>query len=232
MKQPIHTLVPGLEPIELVAYYDEFTFYYERCELDTKQWFVEHAGPSWTYLDCGANIGYYSILFSRLSPEGRIYAFEPTSTRTMLDENLRHHGIKNVEVVPKALGKASGLRSDAVFRIWGRDPEVAEYDFVTIDEFVESQGLTSLDCIKIDVDSFDFEVLQGAERTLARFDPFVMVEINHALARRNFSPTQVYSWLMERGYDSATVYDQENHLLKRSLCAENKTQPSFALSIA
>ena len=65
----IKTNVPGMAPIELVSYYDEFLFYYPDCELQTKAWFVEHAQADWVYLDCGANIGYYSILFSRLSPQ-------------------------------------------------------------------------------------------------------------------------------------------------------------------
>ena len=40
---------------------------------------------------------------------------------------------------------------------------------------------------KYDVDSFDFEVLRGAERTLLRRNPVVVVELNHALAKRNQS---------------------------------------------
>src|SRR5262245_36732941 len=63
---PIYTHVPGAPPIELVDYYPEFASYYPECELQTKRWFVENVKSDWTIFDAGANVGYYSILFSRL----------------------------------------------------------------------------------------------------------------------------------------------------------------------
>ena len=51
-------------------------------------------------------------------------------------------------------------------------------------------GLTRLDCVKIDVDGFDLEVLKGARETLLRFDPWLVVELNHALATRGQSVSE------------------------------------------
>jgi hypothetical protein len=76
--------------------------------------------------------------------------------------------------------------------------------------------LQRLDCIKIDVDSFDFEVLMGAERTLERFDPWVVVELNHALAVRGYSNMAALAWLLERGYRQCLVLDYDNFILRRS----------------
>ena len=75
----VFTLVPDHRPIELVAYYPEFVDCYLECELQTKRWFVENMRRDWVCFDVGANIGYYSILFSRLAPEGE---FMPSSPRT------------------------------------------------------------------------------------------------------------------------------------------------------
>jgi hypothetical protein len=83
---PIETNVPGRNPISLFSYYECFASYYPDCKLNTKKWFVDHAAKDWVYLDCGANIGCYSILFSQLSPNGEVYAFEPTSTHKMLQK--------------------------------------------------------------------------------------------------------------------------------------------------
>ena len=232
MKPPIFTNVPDHPPIELVAYYDEFRDYYTNCEMTTKQWFVHNVEKDWVIFDCGANIGYFSILFAQLAVKGHVYAFEPTCTHDMLLENLGHHGIKNVTALRLALGKQSGLLEDGIYRIWGNEPERQTYHFSTIDDFMEKQNLSRLDCIKIDVDSFDFEVLQGAEKTIVDYYPFVMVELNHALSRRNQANTQALEWLVSLGYDQAMVLDYDNFLLKRGIQFAGKKEdlPRIVLS--
>lgn len=214
-RPPIVTRVPGHQDIQLIRYYDQFVGYYENCEPETKRWFVENAHPDWVILDCGANIGYYSILFSRLCSEGRVFAFEPTETADMLVDNLRycraHH---NVEVVRSALGASRGEIEDAIFRIWGEAAERRRYPFTTVDSFVVDRGL-EIDAIKIDVDSFDLEVLQGARQTLLEQDPFVMVELNHALSHRQQSVPQAFEFMVELGYRECESYDYDNFLFKR-----------------
>jgi FkbM family methyltransferase len=210
------TNIPGRAPIELPAAYESFAWYYPNCEMQTKDWFVRQAGADWTYLDCGANIGYYSILFSQLSPRGRVHAVEPTATAEMLTTNLQHNGCANVTVHRLALGQYSGRRQEKIFRLWGQPPEVMEYDFLTVDALAEQLKLSRLDCVKIDVDSFDFEVLMGAEKVLERFDPWLVVELNHALGVRGYSNVAALAWLWDRGYRQSLVLDQENFVFRRS----------------
>jgi FkbM family methyltransferase len=211
----LFTLVPGHRPIELVAYYPDFVDYYPECELQTKRWFVENMGRDWVCFDVGANIGYYSVLFSRLAPQGRVYAFEPTDTIELLRKNLAHHGASNVEPIKVALGAISGRHTENVFRIWGQPAERKEYDFETIDNIVNTLRIERLDCLKIDVDSFDFDVLRGAQRTLERFNPWIVVELNHALAKCNQAVNEALEWLVGRGYQSAFITDYENFILRR-----------------
>jgi FkbM family methyltransferase len=213
--KPVFTLVPDRPAIELVAYYQQFIEYYPECELRTKRWFVEHVQPNWVMFDAGANIGYYSILFSRLAPQGRVYAFEPTETMDLLRANLDHNGCRNVTSLKLALGDFAGRREDNIFRIWGTEPEHHAYDFTTVDEMVQQLALERLDCIKIDVDSFDFDVLRGSEKTLRELDPWVVVELNDALAKRNQSVPQALEWLYSLGYRRAHVIDYENYVLRR-----------------
>ena len=130
-------------------------------------------------------------------------------------QNLRHHAVKNVTPVQMALGNQVGWHNDAIFRIWGQEPEKQEYPFTTIDQFIKDKGVSRVACIKIDVDSFDFDVLQGAEEILAKHNPFVMVDLNHALSKRNQSNTEALEWLARRGYKNCIVLDYDNFLLKR-----------------
>ena len=119
----MQSFVPNRDPIQLIKYYASFANYYPQCEMQTKLWFVENARADWIYFDAGANVGIYSILFSRLSPQGMVYAFEPTQTADYLKANLEANNCGKVQVIQKALGNRSGNFEDKIFRIWGQDPE-------------------------------------------------------------------------------------------------------------
>ena len=211
----VWTEVPNHRPIELVSFYPEFVWYYPKCEMRTKEWFVQNVADDWTIFDIGANIGYYSVLFAELAPKGRVHAFEPTQTYEMLKRNLNHNKITNCTAHNIGMGLATGRHTDGIFRLWGSDPERLEYDFMTVDDFVRAQNIDRLDCLKIDVDSFDFEVLKGAEATLERFNPWVVVELNHALNKRGQNNTDALEWLANRGYDKALVLESDNFVLRR-----------------
>lgn len=227
------TNIPGRAPIELPAFYESFAWYYPNCELQTKRWFVEHAAADWVYLDCGANIGYYSILFSQLSPNGSIHAIEPTATADMLRTNLQHHACSNVAVHQVAMGRYAGRRTEKIFRLWGGPPEEMEYDFETIDSMVARLALPRLDCIKIDVDSFDFEVLMGAEQALAKYDPWLVVELNHALGVRGYSNLAAAEWLLDHGYRHCQILDHDNFVVRRAAPPESfSTGKALTLNFA
>lgn len=211
----VETTVPGRPAIELVSFYEELRDYYPYCELQTKRWFVDHVRPDWWIFDVGANIGYYSILFGQLAPQGRVFAFEPTVTAEKLRRNLEHNAIGNVAVHEVALGAATGDKTDRIYRLWGGEGEVQTYPFYRLDDFVARHAIERVDCLKIDVDSFDFEVLMGAEETLRRHNPVIVVELNHALAKRNQSAGEALAWLARQGYESAVVLDHDNFVLQR-----------------
>ena len=214
--QIIATEVPGRPSIPLIAYYDELVGYYPNCEMATKRWFVENVRPDWVLFDCGANIGYFSILFSRLAPQGRVYAFEPTSTFEMLERNLGHNDVTNVIAEQSALGHSVGPAEARIHRVWGHVVDRGRFDFTTVDACVERHGVERVDCIKIDVDSYDFDVLQGAAATLERFDPAVVIELTDtALALRGQSTIEVLRWLASRGYHQSRVIEDNNFLFRR-----------------
>jgi FkbM family methyltransferase len=226
---PIATFVPGAEPVRLSAYYAHMRSYYPLCEMQTKRWCQRMIGRDWHILDVGANIGYYAALFGRLAPEGRVVAYEPTQTAEMLAENLDLNGIDHVEIRRMALGAAEGQRREGIFRVWGSPAEVEEYPFSTVDAEMRALGWGRLDLLKIDVDSFDLEVLRGAAETLDRFNPFVLVELNHALAERGQGVADALDWLAGQGYAEALVLDRENFLLRRPEAGRAAATPGLCL---
>jgi len=229
MPEVITTRIPEHPDIELPFFYESFALYYPGCELETKSWIVKNAHKDWVYIDCGANIGYYSILFSQMSPDGMVHAVEPTSTAEMLRKNIAHNQCHNITVHNIALAEIAGHRPEKIYRLWGHEPEDIVYEFISIDYLAVNLQLNKLDCIKIDVDSFDFEVLKGAEQTLIKFDPWIIVELNNSLALRNSSVIEVLTWLKVRGYKSASIYDHENYVFKRD--KENRSEDEIPIDL-
>ena len=204
---PIETLIPGENPIELVAYHIELARHYPNWAMETKYLFVKNVRPNWVIFDVGAGVGCFSVLFSRLAIEGHIYAFEPTATVEMLRANLARNGCSNVQVEHVALGSKTGAIEDSISQVWGHKPERQVYPFYRLDDYVRNNNIAKLDCILIDVDSFAFEVLLGARETLHTLKPIIVVKLSHALSLRNQSNLKALEWLGEQGVEEVLSLD-------------------------
>ncbi|HEX2023638.1 MAG TPA: FkbM family methyltransferase [Acidimicrobiales bacterium] len=145
--------------------------------------------------DVGANIGLYSLGLSQLTPNGRVFAFEPSpGAFEWLRRNLTANGVTNVEAVHGAASDRVGTIAfhDVAFFTAGSftaeegsylDSEavgstLVEVPCTTLDAFVESSGVERVDVLKIDVEGAELAVLEGAERTLAEHQPTVVMEFN------------------------------------------------------
>lgn len=148
--------------------------------------------PEGVVLDVGANIGLSALALAPLLPRGRVLALEP-SPRTVaaLRRTLALNRLEDCVVVePVAVGATQG---EAAFHAAGHsagahlmDPNTlgaaslpqVMVPVETLDALVARHALTRLDFIKIDVEGFETEVLDGARATLGRFRPLVFAEFN------------------------------------------------------
>lgn len=211
----IRLLAPGAKPVELVSYFPRQREAYAGHELQTKRWLVENVARDWQIFDIGANVGAYAVLISRLAPEGRVFAFEPAETREMLKRNLDHGGCDNVTPLAVALGAHEDERGTVADRDGGRPTSHKLYSYRTIDGLSEELGLTRLDCLRIDVGGFALDVLRGGERTLERFDPWIVVQLGPTSAGHGPSVADALTWLAARNYCDALVLDANTYVLRR-----------------
>jgi len=120
---------------------------------------------SYTVLDLGANIGYYTLIFARLVGNGgNVFAFEPDeSNAALLEKNVETNGYRNVRIVKKAVSdKTEKIRlylSEDNFgdhRIYdsGDGRKSVETETIRLDDFFKN-SYGKIDFIKMDI--------QGAE---------------------------------------------------------------------
>lgn len=123
------------------------------------------------YLDVGANIGYYSLIASRLLGEqGKVISYEPDATNfALLQRNILHNHCHNVQAVNAALADENSqgqlfLSADNLgdHRIYPAE-EQRNSQSITLYNGAEhvSQFSQHLDFIKVDTQGAEYFVIKG-----------------------------------------------------------------------
>jgi FkbM family methyltransferase len=176
-------------------------------------------------IEIGANMGALTIpLAAELARQGReMLVFEPQPVIfQQLCANLALNGLMNVKALPYACGKANGAVQFAVpdYRTRGNfgatemqaGPVGAQrketVQCVRLDDLV---GSANVGVIKIDVEGFELDVLQGAVTTLERCKPVLYVEND-----RVEQSAALIQWLMDHDYQLwwhlPPLFNPDNHL--------------------
>lgn len=159
-------------------------------------------------LDVGANIGVMARLFAQRVPEGKVYAFEPSpETFRLLTKNCAAY--PNIVCVRQAIGATTGEAAfdEGVMPTLRHLVPAHEQGGTTVpvtrlDDWVTQAKLTRLDFIKIDIEGFEEELFDGAEQSLAKFLPVILVEYlpEVAAARSRYKGRVLFRRLREQGY--------------------------------
>jgi FkbM family methyltransferase len=162
-----------------------------RKEIETVVWMEEMADKYSVIYDIGANVGAYSLIGGALLKKkgGKIYAFEPVSSNfSELCENIYYNKLtQNIVPVNIALSDVSDLdyfeanqlqSGSAMHKGLSKRGDNAQqknafhkFGFwinkMRLDDFVSRNSVLFPECIKIDVDGHELEVLMGAQATLS-----------------------------------------------------------------
>lgn len=134
-------------------------------------------------LDVGANYGVYTYFLSKLAPH--VHAFEPN---LRLADYLQRAVPGNVTVCRFGLSDHEGKARLTIPVVHNREIHghgtVEQYVFQSPARMLDvelrrldDQGLTELGFIKIDVEGHEDAVLKGGSRTIARWRPRMIIEI-------------------------------------------------------
>ena len=169
--------------------------------------------PGQTVVDVGANIGFYVLLESlKVGPSGKVYAIEPVPDNyELLRRNVDLNRRGNIEMHRCAVGDKPGraqmhlshLRNWHAMTAVHATGRVIEVEVVTLDAFLEGKPSPSL--VRMDVEGYEYEILQGMEETLERStDLTLFIEIHpHIMgAERMRSMLQL---LARHGYEIARI---------------------------
>ncbi len=165
-------------------------------------------------VDVGANVGFFSLLMRELFPRCKIIAVEPAEqTYKALFMNLNKD--KNVFLVKKAASDRSGFarltidtQSSAISSLRGltRGKKsgkliVERVKVLPLDLLVSKFSI--IDILKIDVESFEKQVLKGAKKTLMK-TRYLLIEITIE-GNKNYTFSEINSMLYSQSYNFQLV---------------------------
>ncbi len=165
-------------------------------------------------IDVGANVGSVAGQMCRaVGPEGLVWAFEPIPRNvTRLHGLAQANDLFQLEVFDCALSSRTG---SATIRLGGEGASGhasftaswirgGELEVVTerLDELVDRvEHGRPLRLIKLDVEGFERQVLEGAEQTIRRFRPLIYCEFNDIILRdAGSSSDELLRTFTELGY--------------------------------
>lgn len=144
--------------------------------------------PGDVFVDIGANMGFFSLLASKMvGPSGHIYAFEPSpETSRIFANNVKINGLKNIDARQFALSQSSGK----VRFYEGPERNKGLSSFRKVEDasscyYVETHAFDQLDLkkekikiVKIDVEGAEELVLDGMVEFLTGYHPDLVLEIS------------------------------------------------------
>ncbi len=179
---------------------------FERAEISIIERILKEDSVS---IDIGANIGTHSLFMAKISPKGKVFAFEPSrETYRLLLKNSE--GVHNLFPANLAISNKcgfatfykasdnaySGLKDTQIKPIIGAENVLT----TQLDKFISLFNLKKIDFVKIDVEGFDDEVIEGALSTFSIYKPIVLVEISEG-KNLNPNPAKTIERMTQLGYE-------------------------------
>jgi FkbM family methyltransferase len=169
--------------------------------------------PSDVFLDCGAHLELFSVTASRIvGDSGTVMAFKPMPRiREVCQRVLRMNGCNNVILRPEAIaaevGEAeffdTGWEASNANSLVKQDRHLGsiKVPVTTIDEVRKDIG-RQINCIKIDVEGAEYDLLRGAEDTLKNDRPKMFLSMHPpALRNAGIANNMIWEHLRDLGYE-------------------------------
>lgn len=141
-------------------------------------------GAGKTIVEVGANVGNHLVFYAHHMDAKRIFPFEPNPDAVkLLERNIAANGLESI-VDGRGIGIGAGASYGKHAVVLPLDNNLgaarlsqAESGTLEVFPLDEKLGDDEIDFIKIDVEGMEFEVLEGAERTIERNRPMLMIEV-------------------------------------------------------
>jgi FkbM family methyltransferase len=227
--QPIAIEVPTGGTLRLLPNSGFFEWYFaglENYEPDVQALLKQLLKPGCTFIDCGCNVGFFSVMAADLmAGSGQVISVEANPLIVpVLDETLAGAGLKpavncalsttpgSIELwVPEGMETLASLRENNLYA--GASVQRLLVPAKTLDAvFHEAYG-TKIDLIKIDVEGAELDVIRSGRECLTQFRPIVIAEYSRITwPKFNVTPADAMLLAKQLNYGLARFNDATSRL--------------------
>jgi len=174
----------------------QYVYYFGFWEPVVSRFMKERLQPGRSFVDVGANVGWYALMAARtVGPTGRVIAIEPSNSNLFwLKNNIKQNELTNVRLITEAAWSSEAelpLFQGPAYNS-GASTVVASFaDYKGCDQvgmvkarplavMLTPDEIATLRLIKVDVEGAEFEVVRGLEPILdtAPQDLELFLELN------------------------------------------------------
>jgi len=151
-----------------------------------------------SFLDIGANIGFYSLLAAKVNPKINVYAFEPAyGPKFYSNKNIKINNFKNqISAVDLALSNTKG--NIDFYEVESLKYKYLKYNLAgegnagtkktsrnfiknsvsadTLDNFIKLKHLNTVDLIKLDTEGTEIDILKSGLDSIKKHQPIIICE--------------------------------------------------------
>ena len=209
-----------------------FTGEYEKAELKVLTHLLKDDS---VFIDIGANIGLYSLRATdKIKEKGEVIGFEPFIENF---KQLKKHVVSNnlstiITIENVAIGESEGklqlYYSDKiqnrgmVSAVYQENAKSYEVEMMRLDDYCAHKNINTINCVKIDVEGYEMNVLKGMTNVLLQFQPILLLEILEE------NTEQIESFLSNFGYVKYYISDN-GFVVKEN---NNPNRKNYIFSVA
>jgi FkbM family methyltransferase len=180
------------------------------CRGTYEEGILDYIGKNYTgqgaFIDVGANIGLMSLYVATHFPDASVHAFEAHPlTMDIFKENLALNHATQVTPYAFALGSQEG--SGMIYTDHGQNrggaslvgSDTLSEGFEISLHRLDDLQLNPVEIIKLDVEGYELEVFKGAEKTLRRDRPTLIVEVSAGRVHERALSHEIYDFIQALG---------------------------------
>lgn len=175
----------------------------------------QYLKPGCTFIDLGANEGYFSVIASRLvGPRGTVISVEPQSRlQAVVQTNLSLNHCDNVRIIKAAVTSRSepvtfeltpdvNTGGSSLFRSTKYACRQEVVDGLTLADFIQRTGIEYCDLMKVDIEGAEYDAFMGSGDTLEKgIIRNISLELHPAiLKKRGLSAGDLHQRILAAGY--------------------------------